>query len=159
MADDDPDDYYLVRDAFERTDFPADLRLVSDGEELMDYLLKRGQFADTGDDSLPEMIFLDLNMPRKDGWEVLSEIKTMESIRQIPIIIFSTSSEEKDVQRSYELGASSYVKKPSTFEALISIIEMIGKYWTRTVKLPSFPMMAEHREAGECDVGCGMCEV
>ena len=153
MADDDIDDYYLVRDAFERTSFPADLRLVSDGDELMDYLQKRGQFEDTGDDSLPAMIFLDLNMPRKDGWEVLSEIKAIESFRQIPVIIFSTSSEEEDVLRSYELGASSYIRKPSTFEALMSIIEMIGRYWTGIVKLPPFQTMGKggENEVGEWD--------
>lgn len=137
MADDDPDDYYLVRDAFELTNFPADLYLVSDGEELMDCLFCRGKFVNNGNLSNPALILLDLNMPRKDGWEVLSEIKATESLRRIPVIIFTTSSEEEDIARSYELGASSYITKPSTFESLIGLIEVLRRYWTQTVTLPT----------------------
>lgn len=136
MADDDPDDYYLVRDAFELTQFPADLHLVSDGEELMDYLYCRGKFADSGHLSTPALILLDLNMPRKDGWEALSEIKANESLRRIPVVIFTTSGEEEDIARSYDLGASSYITKPSTFESLIELIEILRRYWTQTVLLP-----------------------
>ncbi len=141
MADDDPDDYYLVRDAFELTEFPADLRLVSDGEELMDYLFNRDRFDNDGNVSIPAIILLDLNMPRKDGWEALAEIKANESFRRIPVVVFTTSMDEEDITRSYEMGASSYVTKPSTFESLIHIIEVIRRYWTGIVELPPSPPM------------------
>lgn len=136
MADDDPDDYYLVRDAFELTKFPADLHLVSDGEELMDCLFCRGKFVKNKHLSNPTLILLDLNMPRKDGWEVLAEIKATASLRRIPVIIFTTSKEEEDITRSYDLGASSYITKPSTFDSLIGLIETLRKYWIQTVTLP-----------------------
>ena len=89
MSDDDPDDFYLVKEAFEFNQFPADLRLVSDGEELMDYLFCRGKFVENENFSIPALILLDLNMPRKDGWEVLAEIKSNDAFRRIAIIVFS----------------------------------------------------------------------
>ncbi len=141
MADDDPDDYCLVRDAMAHVGMAADLVLVSDGEELMDYLFHRGRFINNTLLCSPAVILLDLNMPRKDGWQTLVEIKANESFRRIPVIIYTTSANEEHIMRSYELGASSYIIKPSTFESLISLIEVLWRYWTSIVQLPpAIPM-------------------
>jgi CheY-like chemotaxis protein len=136
MADDDPDDFFLVKEAWEKTGIPLDLRLVTDGSELMDYLNRRGKYADLPPDSAPSLILLDLNMPRKDGREVLAEIKADELLRLIPVVVFTTSKEETDVISCYSMGASSYLAKPSNFDSLVDIMSTLGKYWLKTVTLP-----------------------
>ena len=137
MADDDPDDFYLTRDAFEETGMLCSLRLVSDGEELMDYLLRRGKFSNGADAPWPSLILLDLNMPRKDGREVLSEIKMNPDLRDIPVLIYTTSGEYEDVRNAYHLGANSYITKPTSFESLVEVMDTLGKYWLNIARLPS----------------------
>ena len=136
MADDDPDDRQLTRKAFEENHLANDLRFVEDGEELMDYLYRRGKFAAEGAAPVPGLILLDLNMPRKDGREALREIKADPRLKNIRVVILTTSKAEEDVIRSYDLSAASYITKPVTFERLVEVVQALGKYWLEIVELP-----------------------
>ncbi len=136
MADDDADDRMLTHDALEESHLANGLRFVADGEELMDYLLHRGNFADPAGAPRPGVILLDLNMPRKDGREALAEIKADPSLRRIPVVILTTSKAEEDVYRSYDLGANSYITKPVTFDSLVEVMRGLGRYWLEIVELP-----------------------
>ena len=139
MADDDPDNFFLVRDAIKESGLPSDFQLVADGEELMDYLYRRGEFMNFKNTRLPILILLDLNMPRKDGWEALAEIKKEPRFRRIPILVFTTSGSEDDIFCSYELGASSFITKPTSFDDLVEVMKKLGDYWLSTVSLPEQP--------------------
>ncbi len=136
MADDDEDDRILSRDALREARLADDLRFVEDGEELMDYLRHRGKYADLTDAPRPDLILLDLNMPKKDGREALKEIKSDQSLRQIPIVVLTTSKAEEDILRTYDLGVNSFITKPVLFASLVAIMETIGRYWFEIVKLP-----------------------
>lgn len=136
MADDDPDDRQLTREAFEENHLANDLRFVEDGEELLDYLHQRGKYAGDGTAPRPGLILLDLNMPRKDGREALQEIKSDPRFRNIRVIVMTTSKAEEDVLRSYDLSAASYITKPVTFERLVEVVRTLGKYWLEIVELP-----------------------
>lgn len=136
MADDDPDDCLLVRKAFKTSRLCNDLRFVNDGEELMDYLYQRDKYKEPGRAPQPGLILLDLNMPRKDGREALKEIKADPDLREIPVVVLTTSKDEEDVLKSYNLGANSYITKPVTFEGLVEVVKSLGKYWFEIVELP-----------------------
>ena len=136
LADDDPDDRQLTEDAFSENRLANQLHCVEDGEELMDYLHRRGKFESLRTDPLPGLILLDLNMPRKDGREALKEIKADPSLRRIPIVVLTTSKAEEDIVRSYDLGVNSYVTKPVTFKSLVELIKVLGRYWFEVVELP-----------------------
>ena len=136
MADDDADDRMLTKDALEESRVLNELRFVEDGEELMDYLNQRGKYADPKDAPRPGLILLDLNMPRKDGREALKEIKEDPNLRRIPVVIMTTSKAEEDVFRSYDLGASSFITKPVTFDRLVELMKAMGQYWVEFVELP-----------------------
>lgn len=136
MADDDEDDYMLAREALAESRLANDLHLVRDGEDLMDYLYRRGKYIEIHTSPRPGLILLDLNMPRKDGREALREIKADPHLRQIPIVVLTTSKAEEDIYRSYELGANSFITKPVTFAALVEVMKTIGKYWFEIVELP-----------------------
>ena len=136
MADDDSDDCLLVKRAFKTSRLCNDLRFVSDGEDLMDYLYHRGKYTDSDQAPRPGLILLDLNMPRKDGREALKEIKADATLREIPVVILTTSKDDEDVLRSYNLGANSYITKPVTFEGLVEVIKSMGRYWFEIVELP-----------------------
>jgi CheY-like chemotaxis protein len=136
MADDDADDRRLTQEALEEGRLINDVRFVDNGEELMDYLHKRGKFAPPMETPRPGLILLDLNMPRKDGRTVLKEIKGDPDLRQIPVVVLTTSKADEDVYRSYDLGVNSYIVKPVTFEALVDILQTLEKYWFEIVELP-----------------------
>lgn len=136
MADDDADDCLLTKRAMEMSRVLNELRIVADGEELMDYLLQRGQFSDPALAPRPGLILLDLNMPRKDGREALQEIKAHPSLHRIPVVVLTTSKAEEDIFRSYDLGANSYITKPVTFERLVELMNTLGTYWIEFVELP-----------------------
>jgi two-component system, response regulator len=133
MADDDEDDRLLARDAFEECEADVDLRFVEDGEQLMDYLHGHGEWLGC---PRPSLILLDLNMPKKDGRECLAAIKENPSLRRIPVVVISTSKAEEDVLRSYDLGVSSFVSKPVTYESLLELVRRLSLYWFETVRLP-----------------------
>jgi two-component system response regulator len=136
MADDDADDRMLTRDALEESRVLNELRFVEDGEELMDYLHRRGKYADAESSPKPGLILLDLNMPKKDGREALKEIKSDPNLRRIPVVIMTTSKAEEDIFRSYDFGASSFITKPVTFDRLVDLMKAIGEYWVEFVELP-----------------------
>jgi CheY-like chemotaxis protein len=136
LADDDPDDRKLTQDAFTENRLANQFHAVEDGEELMEYLHRRGKYESLKGDSLPGLILLDLNMPRKDGREALKEIKADTELRRIPIVVLTTSKAEEDIVRSYDLGVNSYVTKPVTFKSLVELIKVLGRYWFEVVELP-----------------------
>jgi CheY-like chemotaxis protein len=136
LADDDPDDRQLTRDAFAENRLVNMLHTVEDGEELMEYLRRQGRYADQKNSPLPGLILLDLNMPRKDGREALKEIKADPELRRIPIVVLTTSKAEEDILRTYDLGVNSYVTKPVTFKSLVELIKALGRYWFEVVELP-----------------------
>ncbi|MGA4643878.1 response regulator [Limisphaera sp. 4302-co] len=136
MADDDPDDRELTREAFRESRLANEFHTVEDGEELMDYLHRRNRYAHLNGAPLPGLILLDLNMPRKDGREALKEIKSDPHLRRIPIVVLTTSKAEEDILRSYDLGVNSYVTKPVTFSSLVELVRVLGRYWFEVVELP-----------------------
>jgi CheY-like chemotaxis protein len=136
LADDDPDDRKLTQDAFMENRLANEFKTVEDGEELMEYLHRRGKYESLQGDPLPGLILLDLNMPRKDGREALKEIKADPDLRRIPIVVLTTSKAEEDIVRSYDLGVNSYVTKPVTFKSLVELIKVLGRYWFEVVELP-----------------------
>lgn len=140
MADDDGDDRRLTQEALMEGRVVNDLRFVENGEELLDYLRRQGKYAPPAEAPRPGLILLDLNMPRKDGRTVLKEIKSDPGLRQIPVVVLTTSKAEEDVSRSYDLGVNSYIVKPVTFDALVDILQTLEKYWFEIVELPP-----EHR--------------
>jgi len=135
MADDDADDRMLAEDAMKESRLGNTFRTVEDGQELMDYLTRRGKYAH-GNAPRPGLILLDLNMPRMDGREALAQIKSDPDLRCIPVVILTTSKTEEDVLRSYNLGANSFISKPVTFDRLVDIVRTLGDYWLRVVELP-----------------------
>jgi two-component system, response regulator len=136
MADDDADDRMLVKDAFAESRLNNTLHFVEDGEELLDYLFRRGKFANLKGTPYPGLILLDLNMPKKDGREALAEIKAHPDLKRIPIVILTTSRAEEDILRTYDLGANSFITKPVTFENLVHVVQVLGNYWVEIVELP-----------------------
>lgn len=142
IADDDPDDQLLIHDALVENRIFNEMHFVSDGQELMDYLLHQGAYSTPQRAPRPDLILLDLNMPRKDGREALREIREHATLRCIPIIALTTSRADEDVARMYELGANSFIVKPVTFQALVDVIHVITEYWFSIVRLPP------HQRAG-----------
>jgi CheY-like chemotaxis protein len=136
IADDDPDDRMLTRDAWEENRLANQLHFVEDGEELMDYLHRCGRYGHLAATPLPGLILLDLNMPRKDGREALKEIKADPKLRRIPIVVLTTSKAEEDIIRTYDLGVNSFITKPVTFGALVDTVKTLARYWFQIVELP-----------------------
>jgi CheY-like chemotaxis protein len=136
MADDDEDDRLLTQQALQEGRVLNSLYFVEDGEQLMDFLNRRGQYTDPARAPRPGLILLDLNMPRKDGREALREIKADPALRRIPVVVMTTSQAEEDIYRSYDLGANSFVTKPVTFDRLVELMKALGQYWVEFVELP-----------------------
>jgi len=143
MADDDPDDRLLIKEAFQESLISNSIYFVEDGVELLDYLRWQDKFANPKDAPTPDLILLDLNMPRKDGREALAEIKSDPRLRYIPVVVLTTSKAEEDIMRSYDIGAASYITKPVTFDGLVEAIRGLGQYWVQIVRLPSIDKVRE----------------
>jgi CheY-like chemotaxis protein len=141
MADDDPDDREFVREAFEKSGFEGEFRYVEDGGALVDYLESAQAQGSKGDYRIPDLILLDLNMPRVDGYEALKRIKSNDRLRRIPIVVLSTSDSEADIQQTYDEGVNSFITKPAGFEELVDMAGRLKKYWLELVKLPTGPAM------------------
>jgi two-component system response regulator len=139
MADDDAEDRQMTTEALVESRLTSRLELVADGEELLDYLRRQGQFAAPGRAPRPGIILLDLNMPRKDGRETLVELKSDPDLRQIPVVVLTTSKSEEDLLNAYGLGASSFIEKPVTFQGLVDLMRGLGDYWFDLVELPGLP--------------------
>ncbi|HET6567246.1 MAG TPA: response regulator [Rhodothermales bacterium] len=138
LAEDDPDDRMLAMRAFEESRLANTIHCVEDGEELLDYLNRTGVYAHPAHAPRPDLILLDLNMPRKDGREALEEIKADPEFRRIPVVALTTSQEEEDVSRLYDLGVNAFVTKPITFDGLCRAIKALGHFWFDIVQLPRF---------------------
>jgi CheY-like chemotaxis protein len=136
LADDDEEDRMLACDALAESRLSNDISCVTDGEDLMDYLQRRGKYAPPAEAPRPGLILLDLNMPKKDGREALREIKADPELRQISVVVLTTSKAEEDIYSSYDSGASSFISKPVTFEGLVDVMKGLGRYWFEIVDLP-----------------------
>ena len=130
------DDKLLILKAFERTLPKEKVTCVEDGEALLKYLKRDSPYDDLEKYPRPDIILLDLNMPRKDGREALAEIKGSDDLKSIPVIIFTTSNSADDIQITYKMGSSSYITKPGSFDELVKVTEEIENYWSKTVLLP-----------------------
>lgn len=136
MADDDSDDRWLVQEALFEAGVPHELRFAENGLALLDYLKGNGAGIDGQATPQPELILLDLNMPLKDGREVLREIRSDHSLRRIPVVVFTTSKADTDIRQMYELGANSFVTKPAGFADLVQLMKRLTEYWFETVHIP-----------------------
>ncbi len=130
LVEDDPGDVVLIEEAFEHNKVRNSIKVVGDGVEAMDYLR-------SGDGDRPDLVLLDLNLPRKDGREVLAEIKSDPELRSIPVVVLTTSKAEEDILRSYDLHANAYVTKPVDFNRFIEVVRQIDEFFVTVVKLPA----------------------
>jgi CheY-like chemotaxis protein len=133
MADDDADDRLMAKEALEASGLLNEMRFVEDGVELFAYLNREGNYQGV---PRPGLILLDMNMPRKNGRETLKELKAHPNFKRIPVVILTTSQADEDIKLGYDLGASSYITKPVTFEGLVAVMQTLGKYWIEIVRSP-----------------------
>lgn len=136
LVEDNPDDVELTRRAFARSNIINTLVVVSDGAEALDYLFASGRYGDRDPTQLPRAILLDLNLPKISGLEVLRRIRAAEATRRLPVIVLTTSREERDIVGSYDLGANSYVRKPVDFTQFAEAARQLGLYWLVLNELP-----------------------
>jgi CheY-like chemotaxis protein len=137
MADDDEEDCMLAQDALVEAKLANELHIVSDGEQLLQYLRNEGKFGNIARYQRPGLILLDLNMPKVDGRQALEEIRADEKLKDIPVVVMTTSQAEEDVIRSYAIGANSYITKPVSFEGLVEVMQSLERYWFQIVRLPN----------------------
>jgi CheY-like chemotaxis protein len=133
LVEDDPGDVLMTQEAFEEHKVRNNLAVVNDGTEAIAYLRREGQYADA---ARPDLVLLDLNLPRRDGREVLAEIKSDPDLRQIPVVVLTTSQADEDIVRSYQLHANAYVTKPVDFDRFIAVVRQIDEFFVSVVKLP-----------------------
>jgi len=137
IADDDADDRYLLETAFIEKGYQEKIEFVGNGVEVLNYLSRIKKGGEESRNLYPKFILLDLNMPKKDGREVLREMKGNPDFRTIPVIVFTTTKSENEIKRCYELGANTYIIKPVSFDALLSVVENIRSYWLNTASIPA----------------------
>lgn len=135
IADDDADDRMFLEQALRQSGYTHEIHTVEDGEELLDYLRGQGRYQ-SKDMRWPTLLILDLNMPRKNGFQALSEIKDDNKLRRLPVVVMTTSAADEDVIKTYNLGVNSFITKPFNFNRLVEIISALKIYWLETVKLP-----------------------
>jgi CheY-like chemotaxis protein len=136
MADDDADDCLLAQEALRESGQPHDLRIVRDGQQLLEYLRRQGEYQTESPPPWPDLILLDLKMPRKDGREALAELKADRRLRSIPIVVFTTSTARDDIGYCYRMGVNTYLTKPATFRGLVDLMATVCKYWFELAELP-----------------------
>ncbi len=136
IAEDDPEDRLLTQEAMDEATLDQRVQFVEDGEQLLAYLRREGIYCDSEQFPAPGIILLDLNMPRLDGRQALKEIKSDPELRNIPVVVLSTSCNEEDIRRTYALGVNSFITKPSNFAELVQIMKTIRSYWFHVVSLP-----------------------
>lgn len=136
LAEDDPGDQELTRRALEQSKIRNELYVVEDGEEALDYLLRRGKYQNPTSSPKPDLMLLDLNMPKMDGKQLLEQMRADPSLRRIPVVALTTSKQENDIIRTYDLGANSYIVKPVDIDQFVSAIKVLEDYWFQIVVLP-----------------------
>lgn len=137
IADDDADDRMLIEDAFRESRLANPLQFVEDGEQLLHFLRGLGKFEGRDINEQPGLILLDLNMPRMDGRTALMHLKADPVLRRIPVVVLTTSKAEEDILRTYDLGVSSFISKPVTFDGLVDVVRTLNHYWIEVVELPA----------------------
>jgi len=136
LAEDDPGDQELTRRALEQSRIRNELYIVEDGEEALDYLLRRGKYEDPDSSPKPDLMLLDLNMPKMDGKQLLEQMRADPNLRRIPVVALTTSKQENDIIRTYDLGANSYIVKPVDMDQFVNAIKVLKDYWFQIVVLP-----------------------
>jgi len=134
LVEDNPGDARLAKEALRESKLRNNLNIMIDGVEAMDYLHKKGKHADS---TTPDLVLLDLNLPKKDGREVLAEIKADDKLKRIPVVILTTSTAEEDILKTYDLHANCYISKPIDFDQFMKVVKSIEDFWITIVKLPS----------------------
>jgi CheY-like chemotaxis protein len=134
LVEDDPDDVLLITEVLRETRIPSELHVAEDGEEAMDFFRRHELFADA---PIPDLVLLDLNLPKKDGRQVLTEIKADPVLRRIPVIVLTTSAAERDVLQAYDKHVNAYVRKPVGYVALLDVVRSIQDFWIGAALLPS----------------------
>lgn len=137
LVEDNPDDVDLITHAFRKVQVPHPLEVVSDGELAIEYLAGPPAFKDREQDPLPAVVLLDLKLPRKSGFAVLEWIRENPALRHLPVVVLTSSNQEEDVRRAYELFANSYLVKPVRRDALIDMVQMVSRYWADLNQLPA----------------------
>ena len=137
LAEDDPGDQELTRRALQDDLVRADLRMVEDGEEALEYLRREGAYSDPESSPRPDLILLDLNMPRMNGRELLKILKDDPDLCRLPVVVLTTSEQEADILRSYDLGCNSYIQKPVEMDQFVVAVQKLGQYWFDVVTLPT----------------------
>jgi CheY-like chemotaxis protein len=138
IADDDADDRMLIEDAFVESRLSNARDYVEDGQELLHFLRAEGKWSDRDATKLPGLILLDLNMPRMDGRTALEHLKADPKLKRIPVVVLTTSKAEEDILRTYDLGVSSFISKPVTFDGLVDVVRALNHYWIEVVELPAY---------------------
>ena len=136
LVEDDRADQELTRRALEESKLQNELRIIEDGEEALAYLFRHGKYKNPAISPRPDLLLLDLNLPRVDGRQVLEEIRADENLRCMVVVVLTTSRQEKDILRSYELGCNSFISKPSMMDQFIRVVQTMGEYWFQIVTLP-----------------------
>jgi CheY-like chemotaxis protein len=136
LVEDSPEDVEATMRALRKAGLANPIHHCADGDEALDYLRRRGKYAKPADAPLPGVVLLDLNLPGTDGREVLAEVKGDAQLRRIPVIVLTTSTDERDVERCYEAGANSYVKKPVDLDGFLEAVRRLSDYWFEVVILP-----------------------
>jgi DNA-binding response OmpR family regulator len=142
MIDDDEEDFGLVRDALKSKNLKVEMYWAEDGVEAMNFLLRRGEYREA---PKPHLILLDLNMPGKNGFDVLKELKADRALRKIPVVILTSSKDERDVNRGYNMGANAFMLKPISFDELAESMQSLCEYWFAVVQLPQVSPVPVHR--------------
>lgn len=136
LAEDESTDVFLMRRAFVKAGVTNPLNVVRDGEQAVEYIQGTGQFADRASHPLPAILLLDLNMPKKSGFEVLEWIRGQSGLRRLPVIILSASKQKEDVRKAYNLGANSYLTKPTNFDQLVDMVKVVEMNWLKVNVCP-----------------------
>jgi CheY-like chemotaxis protein len=143
LVEDNPDDVFLTADILRETEIPSDLHVAMDGEEAMDFFHRRDPYADA---PVPDLVLLDLNLPKKDGRQVLVELKADPKLRRIPVIVLTTSAAERDVLHAYDTYVNAYVRKPVGYAALLEVARSIKAFWIGAALLPPRELRSERDE-------------
>jgi DNA-binding response OmpR family regulator len=136
LIEDDKGDQELIRRSFEKGRITNDIYIVEDGEQALDYLLRRGKYSDPALSPRPDLVLLDLNLPKIDGRKVLEKIRSTADLKRLVVVILTTSKQEQDIIRSYEMGVNSYITKPFDFQQFVKVVQEVGHYWFQVVVLP-----------------------